>query len=63
METDDKKREFILSYLETQPNQVNLKVVRQLIEFSKNNNYAAPDILYELMLMDQTHEKNFDRYF
>lgn len=57
METDDKKREFILSYLETQPNQVNLKVVRQLIEFSKNNNYAAPDILYELMLMDQTHEK------
>ncbi len=57
METDDKKREFILSYLETQVNQVNLKVVRQLIEFSKNNNYKAPDILSELTLMDQNHEK------
>lgn len=57
MQTDDKKREFILSYLETQFNQVNLKVVRQLIEFGKNNNYSAPDILSELVSMDQKHEK------
>lgn len=57
MQTDDKKREFILSYLETQLNQVNLKVVRQLIEFGKNNNYSAPDILSELVSMDQKHEK------
>ncbi|GEP24647.1 hypothetical protein [Lentilactobacillus diolivorans] len=57
MKTDDKKREFILSYLETQLNQVNLKTVRQLIEFGKNNDYSAPDLLNELTIMDQKHER------
>ena len=52
----DRKREFILSYLQTQPNQVNLKTIRQLIEFGKNNHYSAPEILNELLKMDQKHE-------
>lgn len=57
MQTDNRKREFILSYLETQPHQINLKTVRQLIEFGKNNHFSAADILHELSLMDQKHEK------
>lgn len=56
MSQNDKMREFILSYLETQPNQVSLQTVRKLIEYGKNNDYGAPDILTELLKMDDKHE-------
>lgn len=56
LNSQNKKREFILSYLETQLNQVNLKTIRQLIEFGKSNDYSAPEILHELLKMDQKHE-------
>lgn len=57
MEFEDRMREFILSFLETQPNQVNLKTVQKLIDYGKNNNYRAPQILNELAKMDQKHEQ------
>ena len=57
MEFEDKMREFILSFLETQPNQVNLKTVQKLIDYGKNNHYTAPKILNELYKMDQKHEQ------
>ncbi|MCB5223199.1 hypothetical protein [Lactiplantibacillus pentosus] len=56
MSQTDKMREFILSYLETQPNQVNLATVRKLIGYGKNNDYSVPNILNELLVMDQKHE-------
>lgn len=56
MSQNDKMREFILSYLETQPNQVNLQTIRKLIEYGKNNDYGAPNILIELLKMDDKHE-------
>lgn len=56
MSQNDKMREFILSYLETQPNQVNLATVRKLIGYGTNNDYGAPDILKQLLAMDQNHE-------
>ncbi|UOD77890.1 hypothetical protein MTO92_09525 [Lentilactobacillus kefiri] len=57
MEFEDRMREFILSFLETQPNQVNLKTVQKLIDYGKNNNYRAPRILNELAKLDQKHEQ------
>ena len=56
MSQTDKMREFILSYLETQPNQVNLATVRKLIGYGKNNDYSALNTLNELLVMDQKHE-------
>ncbi|MCD2257294.1 hypothetical protein ACNAN0_01615 [Agrilactobacillus fermenti] len=57
MNPSEKKREFLLSFLDTQANQVNLKTIRRLIEFGKNNYYTVPEILTELVSMDQKHEK------
>lgn len=57
MEFEDRMREFILSFLETQPNHVNLKTVQTLIDYGKNNYYRAPKILNELAKMDQKHEQ------
>ncbi|WP_283679294.1 hypothetical protein [Lentilactobacillus sp. Marseille-Q4993] len=56
MDESEKMREFILSYLDTQVNNVNLKTVRQLIDFGKNNQFSAPSILKELLVMDKKHE-------
>lgn len=57
MEFEDRMREFVLSFLETQSDQVNLKTVQTLIDYGKNNNYRAPKILNELAKMDQKHEE------
>lgn len=56
MNQNEKMREFILSCLETQPNQVNLQTIRKLIDYGKNNDYGATDILRELEKMDYKHE-------
>ncbi len=57
MGLQEKKREFILSYLTTLTHQINLKTVQKLIDFGKNNNYTPPEILQELSQMDAAHEK------
>ncbi|MCT2899917.1 hypothetical protein FCF16_11310 [Lentilactobacillus buchneri] len=50
-------REFILSFLDTQPNHVDLKTVQKLIDYGKNNKYTAPMLLTQLNQMDDAHEK------
>lgn len=50
-------REFILSFLDTQPNHVDLKTVQKLIDYGKNNKYTAPILLTQLNQMDDAHEK------
>lgn len=50
-------REFILSFLDTQPNHVDLKTVQKLIDYGKNNKYTTPMLLTQLNQMDDAHEK------
>lgn len=57
MEFEDRMREFILSFLDTQPNHVDLKTVQKLIDYGKNNKYTAPMLLTQLNQMDDAHEK------
>ncbi|WP_268913457.1 hypothetical protein [Lentilactobacillus sp. SPB1-3] len=50
-----KMREFILTYLSTQANKINLQIVKNLINYGKNNNFTATSILNELFEMDSKH--------
>ncbi len=63
MDNNQKMREFILSYLDTQVNEINLKTVHKLVNYGKNNEFNAPDILAELLKMDYMHEKLLNSYF